>query len=324
MSYLSVKQLHKSYGSHRIIDDLNLTIERGSFVSLLGPSGSGKTTILRCIAGLETPDVDAGAILLDGTTFSQGTTFLPPEKRGLGMVFQNYAVWPHLNVFENVAFPLRLRKDSKADLDRRVREVLALVKLTGLEHRFSHELSGGQQQRIALARALVGAPRLLLLDEPLSNLDALLRDELGAEIRRLQKALGLTTILVTHDQKEALSLSDRIVVLEQGKVAADGTPEDLYARPTNEFVASFLAGGQRLNLPSGESRLFLPRRWHVIPNEQHTSMPVRILTRIYLGSEYEYLAETTGIAEPIRFFARERYEMGDPLTLLYDEASVSR
>lgn len=314
MSYLQINDLRKSYGASRIIDGLSFTIDKGTFVSLLGASGSGKTTILRCIAGLETPDVDAGSLRLGDTLLSEKGKFLPPEQRGIGMVFQNYAVWPHLDVYENVAFPLRVRKEPAADLDRRVREALARVRLSGLERRYAHELSGGQQQRIALARALVGTPKLLLLDEPLSNLDALLREELGAEIRRLQKELGLTAILVTHDQKEALSLSDRILVLDHGKIAADDTPERLYGEPPTDFVAEFLAGAQRLKSPDGETRVYLPRRWRV---QDAGSYSAKVVTRIFRGSEYEYVATASGFAEPIRFFSNERREMGDDLRLSY-------
>lgn len=316
MSYLSIQNLRKTYGVNTILPGLSLALEKGSFVSLLGPSGSGKTTILRCVAGLETPDADSGDVALAGRRLSGGRETIPPEGRDLGMVFQNYAVWPHLDVFENVAFPLRIRKVEAAKIRSQVAEVLDLVKLGGLKKRFAHELSGGQQQRVALARALVSTPKLLLLDEPLSNLDALLREELGAEIRRLQRALGLTTILVTHDQKEALSLSDRILVLDRGTVVADGSPEELYNNPADDFVAAFLAGGQRLSLQAGDSKVFLPRRWHI--NTGAGELAVKIATRIFLGSEYEYLGEVDGVPELIRFFSRDRFEMGDRMFLSYE------
>lgn len=310
MTYLSLKALKKSYGVVRVIQGLDLTIAKGELISLLGASGSGKTTILRCIAGLEGVDAqDGGTISLAGETLTDGRKSLPPERRAMGMVFQNYAVWPHLTVFENVAFPLRIQRASDADVEKRTNETLSLVKLSPYTKRYPHELSGGQQQRVALARALVATPRVLLLDEPLSNLDALLRDELGAEIRRLQKALDLTTILVTHDQKEALSLSDRIVVLEKGKIEADGAPEDLYRDPPGEFVAEFLAGGQRIG-----GKLYLPRRWKV---DSAGDRAARITTRIYRGNEYEYFAEIEGIGEAIRFFAEARYDMGAALKLAY-------
>ena len=318
MAYLSLTNLTKSYGAARIIAGLDLAIEEGSFVALLGPSGSGKTTILRCIAGLEAPVAASGAVRLGTAVLSEGRRFLPPEKRGIGMVFQNYAVWPHMSVFDNVAFPLRQRaaKTSEAEARRRTSEVLSLVQLGAYEGRFPHELSGGQQQRVALARALVAKPRLLLLDEPLSNLDALLREDLGAEIRRLQKELALTTILVTHDQKEALALSDRIVILKQGLVVADGAPEDLYAKPPNEFVASFIAGGQTVPGPDGKPRTLLPRRWRVVAAGS-SARRVRVEARIFRGNEYEYFARDAGLKEPLRFFSDAKYEAGDEVGLVY-------
>jgi iron(III) transport system ATP-binding protein len=316
---IEVSSLEKTYGSHKILKAVSLKIEPGQFVSLLGPSGSGKTTILRCLAGLEEPDPSSGEIRIHGKKLSGGGEFAPPERRNFGMVFQNYAVWPHLDVFENVAFPLRLKREGGAALERtaeRVKEVLELVKLSNLERRYPHELSGGQQQRVALARALVMSPDALLLDEPLSNLDALLREELGAEIRALQQRLGLTTLLVTHDRKEALSLSDRVVVLNRGSVEADGTPEALYSNPPTEFVARFLSGAQVLPETAGKSRVFLPRRWELASRDASVGKFV-ILSRLFLGNEYEYWAKGGAWAEPIRFFAPERFEAGAEIGLRY-------
>ena len=287
-------------------------------MSLLGPSGSGKTTILRCLAGLETPDADSGEILLDDQVLSGGGSFVPPERRRLGMVFQNYAVWPHMDVLQNVSFPLIIQAKQgllkSSEVAPRAREALNLVKLDHLANRYAHQLSGGQQQRVALARALAMQPRLLLLDEPLSNLDALLREELGAEIRRLQKTLNLTTILVTHDQKEALSLSDQIVILNQGRIESSGAPETLYSQPPSEFAAEFLAGAQRVTDNRGENRLFLPRRWTIAARKSGGS---KVVSRIYLGSEYEYWAQTEGFSEPVRFFGREKIEIGELISLEY-------
>ena len=233
------------------------------------------------------------------------------------MVFQNYAVWPHLDVFENVAFPLRLRRDP--GLAAKVAEALSRVRLTGYERRYADELSGGQQQRVALARALVMSPRLLLLDEPLSNLDALLREELGGEIRRLQQSLGLTCLLVTHDQKEALSLSDRIVLLNAGRIEAEGTPEDLYARPPTPFTAEFLSGAQTLSV-GGTMRTVLPRRWRrVAATEagQPELAALAIAARVFLGSEYQYWAEGAEVSEAVRFYSAERLEKGERVALSY-------
>ncbi len=259
MASLEVLNLEKSYGKHKILHSISFEIKSGQFLSLLGPSGSGKTTILRCIAGLERPDytgasdshIKIGPREVSGQISNQTTKkkeFIPPEKRNLGMVFQNYAVWPHLNVYENVAFPLKMKAKTTSsptsfgEVKEKTMKAIECVKLTGLEKRYAFELSGGQQQRVALARALAMSPEILLLDEPLSNLDALLREELGAEIRRLQQKLGLTTILVTHDQKEALTLSDQVIILNGGKIDALGTPEELYAKPPTPFSTEFLLG----------------------------------------------------------------------------------
>ena len=227
------------------VHDLSLTIEDGEFFSLLGPSGCGKTTILRMIAGFEVPT--AGEIYFGDREVSA----LPPNKRNTGMVFQNYALFPHMTVFENVAFGLRARKVPKGKIREQVFRALDLVQLRGLEERPVPDLSGGQQQRVALARAIVIEPELLLLDEPLSNLDARLREETRAQIRELQQRLGITTIYVTHDQEEALALSDRIAVIEQGVCQQVGPPQAVYHRPVNRFVAGFMG---KTNLLEGEVR----------------------------------------------------------------------
>jgi putative spermidine/putrescine transport system ATP-binding protein len=241
MSVLSFERLGKSYGDDDVVTDVSLTIKQGEFVSLLGPSGCGKTTILRMVAGLVAPS--RGRILL-GT---EDVTALPPNKRGLGLVFQSYALFPHLTVFENVAFGLRRRKVTGAELDRRVREALARVRLEAYGERFPRQLSGGQQQRVAIARALAPQPRVLLFDEPLSNLDAQLRDSMQIELKRLQRDLGITTLFVTHDQGEALSMSDRVGVMAKGVMQQFATPEDIYHRPATGFVASFIGRPNRLS-----------------------------------------------------------------------------
>jgi iron(III) transport system ATP-binding protein len=244
MSFLTLENVSKHYGATKILHDISLQVEKGKFVSFLGPSGSGKTTLLRCIAGLESPS--AGSLITaDGVDFWRGKTALAPERREVGMVFQNYAVWPHMNVFENVAFPLKIRKQSKPEVTRKVEEVLNRVQLSNYATRFPNQLSGGQQQRVALARALVMSPRLLLLDEPLSNLDAIMREELGSEIRRLQQQFQLTTIMVTHDQSEAMELSDEIVLLKEGHIDCVGTPKTLGENPPTEFAKHFLAKHRR-------------------------------------------------------------------------------
>jgi len=231
---LELKDVGRSFGGHDALVDLNLTIRSGEFIALLGPSGSGKSTALNCLAGLL--PLTHGKILIDGKRVDT----LPPEKRDFGMVFQNYALFPHLSVQKNIAFGLEVRGVSRAEIARRVTEVIALVKLEDHAKKLPGQLSGGQQQRVAIARATVLEPRLVLMDEPLSNLDAKLRLEMRTEIRRLHQALGLTTVYVTHDQEEALSLADRLVVLRDGRVQQIGTPEQLHNNPANWHVADFM------------------------------------------------------------------------------------
>lgn len=242
------KDYHANSGLQRVLRDVSFTIDTGHFYSLLGPSGCGKTTTLRCVAGLERSD--GGEIRLAGTVLSGPGSHLPPERRDLGMVFQNYAIWPHLTVFENVAFPLRVARPriARAQIARQVEETLALVQLSELAGRPAVAMSGGQQQRLAVARALVRRPRLLLLDEPLSNLDAKLRDAIRGELRDLQRKLGITTLYVTHDQTEAMSMSDRVAVMQDGQLIQEGTPQEIYHQPATRFVADFVG---RANLVPG-------------------------------------------------------------------------
>ena len=234
MARLDIRNLAKRYGDFHAVRDVSLSIEDGEFLVLLGPSGCGKTTTLRMVAGFIEPS--AGEVKLGG----QDVTLLPPWRRNAGMVFQSYALFPHLTVAQNVAFGLEMRKLPRADIARRVEEVLALVRLAGYGGRLPRQLSGGQQQRVALARALAIRPDVLLLDEPLSNLDAKLRQEVRVEIRELQKKLGLTTVMVTHDQEEALTMADRLVVMNEGSVRQVGSQRDLYERPADRFVAGFV------------------------------------------------------------------------------------
>ncbi len=234
MARLDIQNLVKRYGDFHAVKDVSLSIADGEFLVLLGPSGCGKTTTLRMVAGFIEPT--AGRVLLGG----QDVTLLPPWKRNAGMVFQSYALFPHLTVAQNVAFGLEMRKIPRADIGKRVEEVLALVRLAGYGGRLPRQLSGGQQQRVALARALAIRPDVLLLDEPLSNLDAKLRQEVRVEIRELQRQLGLTTVMVTHDQEEALTMADRLVVMSEGEVRQVGSQRDLYERPANRFVAGFV------------------------------------------------------------------------------------
>ncbi len=234
MSYLSITGVTKSFGTNTVVKGFDLAVEKGEFISFLGPSGCGKTTVLRMIAGFEQPS--SGSITVNG----EDMTRLTPNKRRIGMVFQAYALFPNMNVAGNVAFGLKIAGMSKADIDTRVREMLKLISLDHLADRFPYQLSGGQQQRVALARALAPKPQVLLLDEPLSALDAKIRVSLREEIREIQKKLGITTVFVTHDQEEALSISDRIVVMNAGRADQIGTPFDIYNKPATRFVASFV------------------------------------------------------------------------------------
>ena len=249
MVSVRLENVTKGFGEVVAADSITLTIEHGEFFTFLGPSGCGKTTTLRIIAGLEYPD--EGRVFFD----DKDVTDEPPYKRNTGMVFQNYALWPHMTVFDNVAYGLKIRRLPKNEIRRRVHEVLELVKLRGLENRYPTQLSGGQQQRVALARALVIEPAVLLLDEPLSNLDAKLRVEMREEIKRIQRQLGITTIYVTHDQEEAMVISDRIAVMNFGKVIQVGPPQELYRNPRTLFVATFLG---RCSIVKGTVRKVTP------------------------------------------------------------------
>ena len=231
---VKLENLKKTFGSVIAVDSVSIQIKKGEFFTLLGPSGCGKTTTLRMIAGFNKPD--KGSIYFNDRLMND----VPPEKRNTGMVFQNYALWPHMSIFKNVSFGLEIRKISQQEAKKRVKIALDLVDLGGFEDRTPDQLSGGQQQRVALARALVIEPDVLLLDEPLSNLDAKLRVEMRTEIKKLQKELGITTIYVTHDQKEALAVSDRLAVMSIGRIAQVGSPLEIYSNPQNRFVASFI------------------------------------------------------------------------------------
>jgi len=238
--WLEVSGLTRSFGAVQALRSVDLTVEKGEMLTLLGPSGSGKSTLLKLIAGFDYPD--SGSVVLDGCD----VTYASPSSRDIGMVFQNYALFPHLSVFENVAFALRMRKLPRAEIAQKVRDALERVELSKFAERLPRQLSGGQQQRVALARAVVFGPRLLLLDEPFGALDRKLREHMQLEVRRLQRELGLTSVFVTHDQEEALLMSDRIAVVHDGLFAQIGTPAEVYAAPCNAFVAGFV----------GESNLF--------------------------------------------------------------------
>ena len=238
MASVTITGVTKSFGNVTVLQEFNQKFEDGEFITLLGPSGCGKTTMLRLIAGFEKPS--SGEIYIGDKLVSSEKEFLPPEKRGIGMVFQSYAVWPHMNVFDNIAYPLKIQKINKKEIEERVNQVLKIVHLEQYKERFPSELSGGQQQRVALGRALVAQPEILLLDEPLSNLDAKLREEMRYEIKEITKKLKITVIYVTHDQIEAMTMSDRIVLINKGEVQQVAPPQEIYSKPKNMFVANFV------------------------------------------------------------------------------------
>jgi putative spermidine/putrescine transport system ATP-binding protein len=303
-SFLSLDDLTLAYGGQVAVNKLNLQVREGELLALLGPSGCGKTTTMRAIAGLLA--LQSGRITLAG----QDITRVPANKREVGLVFQSYALFPHLSVYENVAFGLRLRQVSGPEMKRRVGEAIAMVGLTGFERRLPRELSGGQQQRVALARSVVVRPRLLLLDEPLSNLDARLRLEMRSELQRLQRDIGVTMLYVTHDQVEALALADRVVVMRAGRIAQQGTPADIYERPTSAFVAQFVGidnlfhvQGGALHGASGVLPGLLPGHGALPPvhalawRPRHVMLGQgpfegRVMGVSYLGEAVEYLIET--------------------------------
>ena len=327
MSDVVIEGLVKLYGQVRAVDDVSLTIPSGQLVSLLGPSGCGKTTTLNCIAGLETPDqgvIRAGDLVLTDMARRQ---VLPPERRRLGMVFQSYALWPHMTVFDNLAFGLKLRKVPRAEIARRIREALALVGLGSMEDRYPFQLSGGQQQRVALARGVVTEPAVLLLDEPLSNLDAKVREQARSWLRELQQRLGITTVYVTHDQQEALAISDLIAVMSHGKVVQYAPPQEIYRRPATRFVADFIGAssflkGRVAGVDGGVARVRLPsgREFEATLEErppEHGDVVLavrserirgldagegqgagqkvldgRVRSGLYLGASYQYVVET--------------------------------
>lgn len=327
MSELQITNLYKKYGDNAVVSDLNIHVAGGEMISLLGPSGCGKTTTLRMVAGLHDPT--SGSIKLDG----QELTVVPPHKRNVGLVFQNYALFPHLNIFDNVAFGLRRHGVPKGDIGGRVQAALKSVHLDGYEDRMPSQLSGGQQQRVALARTLVLKPRLVLFDEPLSNLDAKLRNILRVEIRKLQQEYGFTGIFVTHDQEEAMVLSDRIAVMNQGKIAQIGTPREIYTKPADSFVADFvgesnlltaqtveaagsgmwkirLTGGQTVLAPQHDGQvkpdsvIIRPEEAELLPggttdnSPEHNSLAGTVSFIQYTGSSYMVDLEVAGMDKP--------------------------
>ncbi|TPW29240.1 ABC transporter ATP-binding protein [Martelella alba] len=310
MSDIHLDNIRKSYGRTEVLHGISLELASGEFVSLLGASGCGKTTLLRSVAGLES--VTAGRIVIDG----QDVTQLPPERRDIAMMFQSYALLPHLSVSENVRFPLRMRRiGNREEQAERVKAALETVQLSHLSERLPRQLSGGQQQRVALARAIVSNPKVLLLDEPLSNLDARLREDMQVELIEIHRRLGLTTLFVTHDQEEALSLSDRVVLLNAGTVEQEGAPAEIYAEPATAFVSGFLGSanilparlgadgtakltdGQIVAIPptslTGDVQLVL-RQEDLSLATKGNGLAATVRTRVFLGARNRYVLELAG------------------------------
>ena len=302
MSTVTIRHVTKAFGNNVVLQDFDESFRDGEFVTLLGPSGCGKTTMLRIIAGFEKPT--SGELYIDDQLVSGGKTFLPPEKRGIGMVFQSYAVWPHMNVFENVAYPLRIRKQDRDTVKEAVDRVLETVHLSRYADRLPSQLSGGQQQRVALARALVAAPKLLLLDEPLSNLDAKLRESMRFEIKEIQQQTGITVIYVTHDQTEAMAMSDRIFLINHGVVQQCGTPREIYNHPANQFVADFLGKVDFFKGEVSEGKIvFSGMRGQSVPYVGDRTGKVDVAVR----PENLYFAEDG----PLRGILETQYYLGD-------------
>ena len=331
MIELSVENLHLTYGDNPVLKGVTMNLKRGEVVSLLGPSGSGKTTLLRAVAGLEKPT--QGSITIGNNKVYDGTprSEIPAEERNLGLVFQSYALWPHKTVFENVAYPLKLRKVPTQEINQRVQGVLDQLGLGHLGKRHPHQLSGGQQQRVAIGRALVYNPPVILLDEPLSNLDAKLREEARVFLRELIIKLGLSALMVTHDQNEAMSISDRILLLNNGKIEQQGTPQEMYGSPKTLFTAEFMGSNNRLHgkvmaLENGRARIegaswslwgragegvsvgepatavIRVERLRLDGAAQDNSLQLPLLTSMYLGDRWEYLFRTEGDDLPLRAY----------------------
>jgi putative spermidine/putrescine transport system ATP-binding protein len=342
MTEVSILSLVKRYGDQTAIADVSLKVDHGAFVSLLGPSGCGKTTTLKCLAGFE--EIDDGRILFDGRDVSR----LPPERRDIGMVFQNYALFPHMTVERNLAFGLEMRKIPSAEIARRVEKVLELVQLSGLGKRYPRALSGGQQQRVALARALVIEPKILLLDEPLANLDARLRDEMRSFIRELQRRVGITTIYVTHDQAEAMTMSDQVAVMFAGRIAQAADPETIYDRPANREIATFVGQANILSCTSGANGALhtdggcAPRPdgllarpgtavdimarpeaiGLVAAGDPAAHLTGKVTARYFHGAFVDYRVTVAGSLVAVQMVPPARFKVGDEVGLVLDAARL--
>jgi putative spermidine/putrescine transport system ATP-binding protein len=322
MTDIRLEAISKHYGAFKAADRVDLAVAQGEFVTILGPSGSGKTTLLSLIAGLAQPTM--GRILIGG----RDVTGSPPQQRNVGLVFQSYALFPHMTVFDNVAFPLRVRKTPADALRAKVMAALDLVQLSQLVQRRPSQLSGGQQQRVALARAFVFEPDILLLDEPLGALDRKLREELQVELKQLQRRLGVTTILVTHDQEEALSLSDRVMVLDRGQVQQIAPPQEAYLRPANRFVADFLGIANFVKLQGGREGVVRPERVRVAPAGKEAAagaggVAARVAEAVYLGQTVRYHLDAGGTTVvAVAPFVGRPHAIGESVSVIWDEADV--
>lgn len=357
MAGVSIKGVTKSYGDANMaaVTDLNLEIGDNQFITLLGPSGCGKTTTLRLIAGYMAPD--DGTIHVDGALMSSKDKLVLPEHRGMGMVFQNYAVWPHKTVYENVVFGLKLRKVSAAKARELVDTTLGLVNLSGYENRLPSQLSGGQQQRVALARSLVVEPEILLLDEPLSNLDAKLREHMRSELKQLQRRTGITFIYVTHDQAEALALSDQIAVIHAGRLQQFGSPRDVYSRPANRVVADFMGNvnllqGEVTAAHNGTAEILIagllrasttlpphlaasakagtkidvavrPENIMLTPQPQNGAARANVTDHVFLGNINEYQVILADQTMRVQTHPKENYAIGDSVGIAVDPDAIS-
>jgi len=319
MSDIRLEGVSKRYGTVAAADNVDLSVTQGEFVTILGPSGSGKTTLLSLIAGLNKPT--SGRIFIGG----RDVTDAPAQERNIGLVFQSYALFPHMTVLDNVLFPLGVRKITGATARKQALDALKLVRLDGLQDRRPSQLSGGQQQRVALARAVVFKPDILLLDEPLGALDRKLREELQVELKQLQRTLGVTTLLVTHDQEEALSLSDRIMVLNHGRTQQVAAPTEAYLKPANRFVAEFLGIANFIVIDGGRTGLVRPERVKLEAAGMNGGAPARVIEAVYLGQMVRYHLELDGGAVPmvaaVPFMGRS-YAAGEKVSVSWDATDL--
>ncbi len=319
MSDIRLEAVSKRYGTVAAVDGVDLDVAQGEFVTILGPSGSGKTTLLSLIAGLNKPT--SGRIFIGG----RDVTEAPAQERNIGLVFQSYALFPHMTVLDNVLFPLGVRRIGGATARQQALEALSLVRLDGLQDRRPSQLSGGQQQRVALARAVVFKPDILLLDEPLGALDRKLREELQVELKQLQRTLGVTTLLVTHDQEEALSLSDRIMVLNHGRPQQVAAPTEAYLRPANRFVAEFLGIANFIAIDGGRTGLVRPERVRLEAAGMNGGTPARVIEAVYLGQMVRYHLELEGGAMPVVAaapFMGRAYAAGERVSVSWDATDL--